>query len=304
MSRRTRSDAETQTFRSHVLAGTDHDGASVTPFVHGTEADVTPRDAARLTECTPAVLTRPGDWFSGYSVLGVSFASGHVLALRRFAASSIGPGYGSVWHRTATGVWTFYASVRPDQACARYFGAAVDANVIVSVEVEWVTPHELCVSIAHTLDWRVTLRSSFATRFVGTLAGVWPDRGRRSSAVRRGLEWMAEMALGTGTVRLTGLTPNRNPYEVIPSYVCLVASSRAVWRGHDLGPYSLLTSPVSLGDVRIPRRGVFVVGEQWFDQPAPRTDRPVRFGRPCSEVIEGCAERQSTEESSRGGVRT
>lgn len=265
---------------------------------------MTPRDAAHLTEGTPAGSTCPGDCFSGYSVLGVSFASGDVLALRRFPASSIGPGYSSVWHRTPAGVWTFYASVRPDQACARYFGAAVDANVIASVEVKWVTAHELCVAIAHTLDWRVTFRSSVITRFINTLAGVWPERGRPSSAVRRGLEWMAEMALGTGTVRPTGLTPNRNPYEVIPWYVCLVASSRAVWRGQDLGPHSLLTSPVSLGDVRIPTRGVFVVGEQWFNQPAPRTDRPARFGRPCSEVIEGCGEGQSTEEASRGGVRT
>ena len=47
-----------------------------------------------------------------------------------------------------------------------------------------------------------------------------------------------------------------------------------------------------------------MVGEQWFRQPAPRTNRLVRFGRPCSAVIEGCAERQSLEESSRGGVRT
>jgi hypothetical protein len=117
------------------------------------------------------------------------------------------------------------------------------------------------------------------------------------------MEWMAETALGTGKVTLTGLTPNRNPFEVIPRRVWLVASSQAAWRGHDLGPCGLLTSPVSLGDVRIPRRGLFVVGEQWFDQPTPRKGQTVRFGRPCSEAIEGCVGRRSTEESPHGGVR-
>ena len=36
--------------------------------------------------------------FAGYGVMGLPFASGHVLAMRRFPASSIGPGYSSVWH--------------------------------------------------------------------------------------------------------------------------------------------------------------------------------------------------------------
>ena len=53
---------------------------------------------------------------------GVSFASGHVLALRCFPASSIGPGYTSLWHRDPDGRWTFYATVPPAQSCARYFG--------------------------------------------------------------------------------------------------------------------------------------------------------------------------------------
>ena len=36
-----------------------------------------------------------GQWegFSGYAVIGLPFRSGHVLALRRFTASSLGPGY-------------------------------------------------------------------------------------------------------------------------------------------------------------------------------------------------------------------
>ena len=39
------------------------------------------------------------DRFTGYAVIGLPFRSGHVLSLRRFPASSVGPGYTSVWHR-------------------------------------------------------------------------------------------------------------------------------------------------------------------------------------------------------------
>lgn len=41
----------------------------------------------------------PGDEerFAGYGVMGLPFASGHVLAMRRFPSSSIGPAYTSVW---------------------------------------------------------------------------------------------------------------------------------------------------------------------------------------------------------------
>ncbi len=34
--------------------------------------------------------------FAGYGVMGIPFASGHVLAMRRFVASSLGEAYTSV----------------------------------------------------------------------------------------------------------------------------------------------------------------------------------------------------------------
>lgn len=249
-----------------------------------------------------AMVMGPGEWLSGYSVLGVSFDSGHVLALRRFTASSIGPGYASVWHRTPAGVWTFYATVRPEQACARYFGAAVDYNVLANVEVEWAAPNELRVSMADTLDWRIRLTSSVATRLFNRIVAVWPEGVRPSSTTIRWMEWVAKATLGTGRMALTGHTPNRNPYALIPRRVWLVASSRAAWRGHDLGPCGALTAPASLAGVRIPERGLFIVGQEWFGQPTPRGGQAVAFGRPCSpEATEGCRGGGSTDGPPRGG---
>jgi hypothetical protein len=58
--------------------------------------------------------------FSGYGVMGLPFRSGHVLGLRRFPASSIGPGYRSVWHRDPAGRWTFYQDQPAELACTRH----------------------------------------------------------------------------------------------------------------------------------------------------------------------------------------
>jgi hypothetical protein len=68
--------------------------------------------------------------FVGYGVMGVPFTSGHLLAMRRFPASSLGVSYTSVWHRDPQGKWTFYTDVPPQLACPRYFGSAVAEAVV------------------------------------------------------------------------------------------------------------------------------------------------------------------------------
>src|SRR5579862_5508194 len=60
--------------------------------------------------------------FAGYGVISLPFASGDVLALRRFPACSLGPAFTSVWHRTPGGDWEFFSDVPPLQRCPRYFG--------------------------------------------------------------------------------------------------------------------------------------------------------------------------------------
>jgi hypothetical protein len=42
-------------------------------------------------EWAPELPSGGEERFTGFGVMGIPFASGHVLALRRFAASSIGP---------------------------------------------------------------------------------------------------------------------------------------------------------------------------------------------------------------------
>jgi hypothetical protein len=58
-----------------------------------------PRELAERTEAAPRLPEGTEERFSGYGVMGLPFRSGHVLGLRRFAASSLGRGY-AVWRRT------------------------------------------------------------------------------------------------------------------------------------------------------------------------------------------------------------
>jgi hypothetical protein len=61
--------------------------------------------SATATEDRPALPAGDGERFADHGVLGLPFASGHVLAMRRCLASSIGPGSTSVWHRHPAGRW-------------------------------------------------------------------------------------------------------------------------------------------------------------------------------------------------------
>jgi hypothetical protein len=88
------------------------------------------------------------------------------LAMRRFPASSVGPGYRSVWLRDPHGRWTFFQDIAPDRACTRYFGAAVDEVVDATIDINWSAPRKFSITVVgggHRLAWHVTLTSSMAT---------------------------------------------------------------------------------------------------------------------------------------------
>jgi hypothetical protein len=101
-------------------------------------------------------------------LMGLPLASGHILAMRRFPASSVGPGYTSVWHRGPSGAWTFYADAKPGVACTRFFGAAVTDAIETPIAVDWTGPHELRVAIpAVAFEWDVGLGATPAPSLGG-----------------------------------------------------------------------------------------------------------------------------------------
>jgi hypothetical protein len=205
--------------------------------------------------------------FVGYGVMGVPFTSGHLLAMRRWPASSLGEGYTSVWHRNPQGRWIFYTDVPPQLACPRYFGSAIAEAVVRNIEVAWRGPRDFTVSIGDnpSLDWRLSLRETPATRLMNAMGSVLPDPLWRRETVLKPMGKAASLVLRAGRLRLLGQAPNGQRFIVNPMRIWTIQSSTARMGDRDLGEVGPLPVQARLGDFWIPQRGIFAIGRVFFE---------------------------------------
>ncbi|MGW0035961.1 hypothetical protein [Gordonia sp. NPDC003376] len=201
--------------------------------------------------------------FCGYGVMGIAFSSGHYLALRDMTASSIGPAYRAVWHRDATGAWTFHSTVEPGLSCARYFGPALTHSETGPIDLTWQDDTTLDVHVAD-LSWRITLARSTATRTMTTMAQMMPSAAWSSDSVLAAMGPMARIMLRSGRISLTGTTPAGQHYRAAPLRVWRVVDSTATEHDVDLGRPEPLTTQIRLGDFWLPQRGLFFAGRARF----------------------------------------
>jgi hypothetical protein len=224
-----------------------------------------PAEIVEAIERHPELPPGSGERFSGYGVMGLAFRSGHVLGMRRFPASSVGPGYRSVWHRDPHGRWTFYQDQPAELACTRYFGSAVDDVREGPIRIDWTGPRGFRVGAGDgDLEWTVHVGSTPVTRLFNRAGASLPDRAWRSRAVLGAMSRVAGTALRAGRVRLTGLAPNGQRFTANPVTMWVVRDSRATVRGVDLGEIGPAPEQARLRDFSIPQRGVFVVGRATF----------------------------------------
>jgi hypothetical protein len=228
---------------------------------------MSPREIMQNIEKAAALPSGKGDRFAGYAVIGVPFRSGHVLAMRRFPASSVGPGYTSVWHRTPAGNWTFYSTVPPELGCARYFGGEIQRNIVGPIEIVWPDPSRFRVLIGDTLQWEVKLSQSLLSRLLNTVGRFVPEAWWQSRATLKMMGNAARVLLGTGKMNLAGKTPNGQEFIANPRRFWLIDSSRAVIEGTDLGPIGPLDLQARLNDFLIPQRGMFAVARAFMEAP-------------------------------------
>ena len=181
------------------------------------------RDVRRLVERAEQNPTTPdgaGERFQGYGVMAAPFRSGHLLAMRRFPASSLGAGYTSVWHRAPDGRWTFWSNQPPLQACPRYFGSAISAAVETDVHVNWDSALSFRVDVpSAALTWSIHLRATAATRALNAVARLMPDSWWRSPTVLRGMAAMAGRFLHAGRLGLLGQAPNGQHFIANPMQI-------------------------------------------------------------------------------------
>ncbi len=214
-----------------------------------------------------------------WGVVGLPFDTGHVLALRVVPWSSLGHPYRSVWHRDPAGHWRMWADVEPPLACPRYFGRALIDARQAEIRVTWLDPWELLVQVddGDRLEWHVRMAETRATRWATWLAQRiperWWDRPRLTDLVGR----VAGRMLGTGRLALQGEAPNGQRFEMRPSHVWLIPESAATVDGLALGPPGPVDPQSRLGDLRMPQRGLFAIGQASYEafDPERHTDKTV-----------------------------
>jgi len=196
--------------------------------------------------------------------MGVPFATGHYLALRHFPASSIGPGYDSVWHRGPAGRWVMYISAAPESSCPRYFGRALAESRTADITITWTGPNSFGVTVDDTIDWSMTLARSLATRAMTAAGSLLPAALWRNDRVLTLMSRVAGPLLRVGRIGLTGETPSGHSFRANPRRLWAVERSRATVDGVDVGPPGPLPEQARLGGFWLPQRGVFAIGETYF----------------------------------------
>jgi hypothetical protein len=199
--------------------------------------------------------------FRGYGVLGLPFASGHLLAFQRMTASSVGPPSTSIWHRDPSGCWTMLVDTTPDRSCPRFFGAAMDRVVVEDIDLSWDGPRRLSLRAPeHGLQWGIRLTSDFVTRTLSWMGSLVPGAAWRNQRVHSLVGRVGGKALGVGKLSLSGRVPNGQRFLAVPRMVFGIEATAAVVQGKDLGSMGPLQEQARLGDFWIPNGGLFAIG--------------------------------------------
>lgn len=206
-----------------------------------------------------------GERFAGFGVMGLPFSSGHVLALRRMPASSIGPGYTSVWHRDPDGSWDFWQNQPDELSCPRYFGTPATETRQVDIELSWPTESTLRIDVPDVgLAWTSHLTSTLVTRVLNAVGRVLPKPAWRNRPLLAAMGPVAGRALAAGKVGMVGMTPNDQTFIANPMRMWVIDGASAQLGREDLGPVGPLREQARLGDFWIPQRGVFAIGQTSF----------------------------------------
>lgn len=224
-----------------------------------------PRELVEMLETGAELPEGEDERFVGYGVMAAPFSSGHILCMRRFPASSVGPAYTSVWHYAPEGRWTFHQNVPAQQACPRFFGSALAEAHQRDIALDWTGPRSLHIAIGDELDWDVSLAPTPVTRLMNAIGGLMPDALWRSSSVLKLMGAFAGVALRAGRLSMVGRVPNGQTFAVNPRLIWSIPAGRAAVRGQDLGPVGAASSQPKLGDFWIPQRGLFAIGRAFFE---------------------------------------
>lgn len=237
----------------------------------GTVEHRTPRALAAALERAPRLPAANGSIarLRGWGILGVGFATGHVFALRRFPASSLGRAHSTVWQRDPDGRWRYYVDVEPELSCVAFLGEAASDARVESIAIVWTGARSFTVSVPGArLAWAVHLDGRLPGRILNHALDSVPESLRRDPRVLSMAGLGAGAALRLGDVRFHGRAGRRSRFVLSPRRLWKVDASVALLDGANLGPVAPV-EPAGVaaapGDLAIPRRGLFVFGDAYLE---------------------------------------
>ena len=230
----------------------------------------TARDSVISAEKRARLLPGDDERFSGWGLMGLPFASGDVLATRSFAASSVGSGYTSVWYRSPSNEWTFYADTSPETACTRYFGSGATRAVACAIRLEWRGEDTLSIEVPEAeLSCEIKVGTTPASRAMNGIAAVFPEWAWRNPRMLGLTARVAGRILGAGKLSMAGTTPNRQRFIANARKLWVVRSARLKVGERETTQLGPVTPQAKLGDFLIPQRGLLAIGNAAFENYDP-----------------------------------
>jgi len=207
------------------------------------------------------------EYVKGWAVFALPFDSGHVLALRVLPEANLDP-YRSLWHRDPDGTWALYVDAPKGCACTRYYGAACALTGHAQIDVPWIGPATVRISMDKpSVDWTFTATSDWRFDLVNAVNGRLPLGTWRSRTLVAARERAAKVLLGLGDLQFHGVTPSGHVGTLMPDQIYAIETSHAVVDGVDLGhPISLRENP-RIGSLPLPSRGVLAIGQAMWQIP-------------------------------------
>ncbi len=227
-----------------------------------------PNLKSELESLVPRVQQSPWqghEHVRGYGVFGLPLSSGHTLALRVFPVNDFAP-YVTLWHCTPEGKWTiYYDAIRPDIACPRYYGNAVDQITKAKISLEWRSKAVLNIRIDNPkLKWTVWMQEPLYLRLMNSVSKRLPFWTWKNAALLKLREWMARQ-IGIGKINLAGYMPSGHYGILMPQRMYLINTTQIELIGRDLGqPVASRMNP-KIGEVALPARGIFAIGEAHWE---------------------------------------
>lgn len=225
----------------------------------------TPQGALAAAVASPTLPAGTGERFLACGVMGAPMTGGHYLACRDMVATSIGPAYRAIWHRSPDGAWVTYTTTVPELSCPRYFGAVAAYQRVKNIDLSWLDPWQLRVRMDDRLEWTIQLGATLATKLMSGMGGAMPAAAWRSDAVLGAMGPAARPMLRVGRIRLIGRTPNRQRFQAAPVRIWSVTGGSATLDGLPLESVARAGEQSRLGDFWMPRRGIFTVGQASFE---------------------------------------